>query len=325
MSVARPILPGSIYLLTRRCSQRQFLLRPDELVNQAFLYCLAEAAHRYQIGLIGWLAMSNHYHAVVYDPLGRLPDFACHFHQMLAKCLNVHRSRWENFWSSEPPTYTLLVRPSDVLDKLVYTFLNPIKDHLVESVARWPGASSWSVLCGEVQNVKRPDFYFRPDGGMPEVVPLRTVVPPGFVGSRESWAARVRAAVTKAEWDLRQKRVSDGTRVLGREGVCSMPPFDRPQTPAPRRQLRPLIACRDAASRIAALEALKRFRAAYREARARFVAGVRDVVFPAGTFALRWLCARPSDPLPGIHRARAREDADGSSPVALGDVAGARA
>ena len=90
-------------------TQRQFLLRPDEKTNQAFLYCLGEAAQRFGIEIVGWLAMSNHYHAVVHDPLGRLPDFACHFHQMLAKCLNVRWSRWENLWSTEPPTYTLLV------------------------------------------------------------------------------------------------------------------------------------------------------------------------------------------------------------------------
>jgi hypothetical protein len=31
-------------MITRRCTQRQFLLRPDRAINNAFIYCLAEAA-----------------------------------------------------------------------------------------------------------------------------------------------------------------------------------------------------------------------------------------------------------------------------------------
>lgn len=40
----RQVLPGQFYLITRRCSQRQFLLRPDTATNNAFLYCLIDAA-----------------------------------------------------------------------------------------------------------------------------------------------------------------------------------------------------------------------------------------------------------------------------------------
>jgi hypothetical protein len=73
--------------------------------------------------------------------------------------------------------------------------------------------------------------------------------------------------------------------------VRAASPFDSPKTPAPRRQLRPFVACRDLWARIAELEALKRFRLAYREARALFIAGVHDIAFPPGTFALRRLGA----------------------------------
>jgi len=33
----RQIVPGSTYLVTRRCSQRQFLLLPSKTVNRVFL------------------------------------------------------------------------------------------------------------------------------------------------------------------------------------------------------------------------------------------------------------------------------------------------
>jgi REP element-mobilizing transposase RayT len=296
MSLPRPILPGRVYLITRRCAQRQFLLRPDEKTNQAFLYCLGEAAQRFGIEVVGWLAMSNHYHAVVHDPHGRLPDFACHFHQMLAKCLNARWSRWENLWSSEPPTYTVLVDPSDVFDKLLYTLLNPVAAHLVDSVEHWPGASSWPLLGGGEIVIERPAFFFRPNGPMPDKVTLRLSAPPGIAVDPARWFGRVRDVVAEREREIRAARLAQRAPVLGRKAVLAASAFEAPQAHPPRRQLRPFIACRNLWRRVCALDALERFRAAYREARRAFVDGLRDVVFPAGTFALCRLgveCAAP--------------------------------
>jgi hypothetical protein len=41
-------------------------------------------------------AMSNHYHAVIYDRAGRYPEFIEHFHKLLARSQNALRGRWEN-------------------------------------------------------------------------------------------------------------------------------------------------------------------------------------------------------------------------------------
>jgi hypothetical protein len=40
------MLPRQFYLITRRCTQRQFLLRPDKATNNGFLYCMIDAALR---------------------------------------------------------------------------------------------------------------------------------------------------------------------------------------------------------------------------------------------------------------------------------------
>ena len=39
-------------MITRRCTQRQFLMRPDRETNNAFIYCLAVAAHRFNIRVL---------------------------------------------------------------------------------------------------------------------------------------------------------------------------------------------------------------------------------------------------------------------------------
>jgi hypothetical protein len=61
----RQVLPRQFYLVTRRCTQRQFLLRPDPETNNAFTYALIEAAQRAEIDGLLPCAMSNHYHAVI--------------------------------------------------------------------------------------------------------------------------------------------------------------------------------------------------------------------------------------------------------------------
>ncbi len=88
-------------MISRRCAQRQFLLRPSERTDQAFLYCFALAARRCGIDVYWLMVMSNHYHAGIHDRHGRYPEFLRYFHSLVARCLNCHHVRWENFWSTE--------------------------------------------------------------------------------------------------------------------------------------------------------------------------------------------------------------------------------
>ena len=67
MSLPRPVVPRIVYLLSRRCAQRQNLLRPDSKVNQIFRFCLAYAAARTGVRVHCYQALSNHYHLVVTD------------------------------------------------------------------------------------------------------------------------------------------------------------------------------------------------------------------------------------------------------------------
>lgn len=72
-------------MITRRWQQRQFLLRPDAVTNNAFTYCLIEAAQRCQVEVLLPCAMSNDYHAVIFDRCGRYPELVEHFHKTFAR------------------------------------------------------------------------------------------------------------------------------------------------------------------------------------------------------------------------------------------------
>jgi len=178
-----------------------FLLLPDEETNNAFVYCLAEAAERFAIELIASQQMSNHHHTVLFDRQGRVVEFMAHFHKMLAKCQNSYRGRWENMWSTEQPCLVELEEKSDVIDKIVYTATNPVLDNLVERVHHWPGAKLVkAMLQQEPLRAHRPAHFFQEDGLMPETVELRFVIPPEL-GDAAEVIEEVRTLIAKTEQD----------------------------------------------------------------------------------------------------------------------------
>jgi putative transposase len=289
MSEPREVVPGRYWLVTRRCTQRQYFLRPGKATKDIFDYCLAEAAEKFGIELIAWTAMSNHYHVVLRDVRGELPKFMHRLNVHLAKCLNVQWKRWENLWSSDPACATHLVTLDDVFDSVVYTLANPVVADLVERAREWPGASSVKQMDGSPKDLKRPVGYFREDGVMPKKVKLRTTPLQAQCGSPDAWRVRVLNALATRESAAARARTDSGKRVVGFEALVSMSAFEQPKTAEKKMALRPAIACKDKWKRIAAIASLKAFRRAHRLAREAFARRQLDVIFPAGTWMMRLL------------------------------------
>ena len=282
----RQVLPRQFYLVTRRCTQRQFLLRPDAATNNAFTYALIEAAQRTQIDLLLPCAMSNHYHAVIFDRHGRYPEFVEHFHKMFARSQNTLRGRWENFWSSEQVCVVRLVNRDDVMDKLVYTATNPVKDGLVDKVHHWPGVNGLgALLAGRPLRADRPYHFYRKDGAMPEAVELRLTIP-AELGPEAEVLAELRERVAATEAEMAALRLRTGSRVHGRRAVLKQRWWARPESFEPRRNLRPLVAARSKWARIEALQRNQDFVADYTATREAWRAGAK-VTFPVGTYWLR--------------------------------------
>jgi REP element-mobilizing transposase RayT len=282
----RQVMPGQFYLITRRCTQRQFLLRPDPATNNAFLYCLIHAAQRSEVDVLLPCAMSNHYHVVIYDRAGRYPELIEHFHKLLARSQNALRGRWENFWSSEQTCVVRLADREAVLDKLAYTAANPVLDHLVERVHHWPGVNGLSALLqGRRLRVTRPLHFFRSDGPMPDDLDMTLTLPPEL-GPGEAVRAELRDRVKRIEAERAAERRRTGGRVLGRRAVLAQSWRDAPGSCEPRRNLRPQVASRSPWARIEALLRNRAFIRDYADARARWRDGVA-AVFPPGTYWLQ--------------------------------------
>jgi putative transposase len=288
MSLPRQVSPGRCYMITRRCSERRFFMRPDSETNNAFLYCLTVAAQRTEVGVMFFLAMSNHYHAGIIDKRGRLPEFLEYFHKLFAKHQNALRGRWENFWATEQTSAVELVDGEDVIGKMMYTLTNPVKDGLVQRSSQWPGASSLGAqLHGNRLTAHRPRHLFRPDGPMPEAVALELTVPPGAETiPREEFAKLVEERLSAEEARFQADRLRDGVDVLGCTAVLQQHWSDSPDSVEPRRRLSPRVACRNGWRRAETLRRNSGFVDAYRAARDLLLSGI-EAVFPEGTYWLR--------------------------------------
>ena len=282
----RPIFKGATTLVSRRCTQQQFLLLPSAMANRVFMYCLAFAAQTTGVVVHAACVMSNHYHLVVSDPHGLLPLFVQILNMYVAKCMNAHYGRWENFFASGVQTSFVRLETTDaILDKMAYTIANPVEAGLVRRSGAWPGVNLWRP--GKYK-VLRPQVFFDPNGAMPKSLKLeiRPIPHPEVSTIRESLEL-VGQAIAEREKVLRKKRKEVRGTYLGVDRVLAQKPTQTPWSKAPRRRLSPRIAVRDKWRRIEALQRLKSFCSDYRDAFERWRAGDREVEFPAGVYLMR--------------------------------------
>jgi REP-associated tyrosine transposase len=262
------------------------LLRPDDETNNAFVYCVAEAAQRFGLDVILVQMMSNHYHGGLYDPHARDPELREHLNKMLAKCLNARRGRWENLWSTEETCVVEMITAEALLDKLVYIATNPVLDNLVEEVHQWPGPNFVKALLkGLTMKATRPRYFFSKDGCMPPEVELVLKLPDHFP-NKEAFLEELGRRITAVEEACRLERRKKGRTVLGRRRVKRQSWRDSPTSHEPRRGIRPRVATRSKWARIAALQRNKEWQADYRVAFERHRAGL-PAVFPYGTYRMK--------------------------------------
>lgn len=273
--------------MTRRCAQRQLLLRPSPLTTSLFRYILAVAASRFAIRLHAFCVLSNHFHLILTDPEARLPAFSQFLDSLVARAVNASLGRWESFWAPSSYSAVALLSPEDVIDKTAYVLANPVAAGLVPRGRDWPGL--WSapeqVGCGPV-SVDRPAFFFRATGTMPATATLELCSPPGFESDAD-FRDRVSAALASREHQAAADLARAGRHFLGEKRVVAQSPWDHAGSEDPRRTLNPRIAGRDKWKRIEALSCLVEFRRAYRAAWKKLRSGVKDALFPAGTYWLR--------------------------------------
>lgn len=292
-----------------------FLFLPERDVVRVFEYLLAVAANMFGMRVHEVLCMSNHFHILLTDEHGRLPEFMNFFDSLLARSVNALRRTSGSVFEAE---YGLVAEPDEdkIVAHAVYTLANPCTDHLVKRSRQWPGFSTLQMEYGQRVRIERPKVGLwkeepehrgaagrgKPSRGkpsrLPEVVEFTLERPPVWMElSDAELRTEIRRRLDEREIELIEQRRRDGRDVLGRKGVLAQRWDGFPRTPEELFVTKPRVAGR-LWLRIAALQQLRSFEEAYRRVRARFLEGERDVIWPVGTWLMRVRFGLPCEMAP---------------------------
>lgn len=292
----RRLLPGGIYSVTRRCSQRQFFLRPSPLVNKILLYCLARAAEKFDVRVHAFCFMSSHLHLVVSDPVVQLPVFMHRLNLGVAKAMNTELGRRENFWAPGSYDHVTLEDDEAVLSAIVYTLMNPVTAGLVRRGHQWPGLrSNPRDLAGRHVVAARAGRYFSGASKAAESAQFDLVRPPICEDLTDAQLSEtVRQRVEDQEAECQAQAASEKRSFQGRKRILATSPMTTATTPEPRGKLNPRVAAGNRQRRIDAIKKLRAFFHEYHEAIQRYleylerdIQRAREVIFPAGTYLMR--------------------------------------
>lgn len=316
----REILENQPWFVTFRAVNRSFRFVPTKAVCEIIWYCLAVVCERFagQIALHEFLWMSNHAHLALTDITGCLPDFMRDLNSLISRALNGLRGTTGT--NIEKGYNAVAVNDGQkLLEHCVYTLANPCAANLVDRSRHWKGVSSLRLEYDRPVTIERPSRSLWADeadrGGrnrsrdtkrarhagrskLPKKATLVLTRPEIGVGAGVDVRTTIRERLAERENELIAARKASGTRVLGWRNVIRQHFADMPRRAEERFGSVPTVS---ASSKWARAEALKRracFLAGYYTALERFMEGVRDVVFPLGTWLMKRRFGVTCCPLP---------------------------
>jgi putative transposase len=253
-----------------------------------FGYALAVCAGRYGVEVHAGIALGNHIHLVITDVRGELGEFLRELHSFTARCINRKLKRCENVWAACQTSAVELADSDAVMEKLVYCLANAVSSGLVASHQAWPGFHTCPKdVLKRPRVYKRPAYYFAGDTAMPDRAALVVSKPRALSHLTDAeYADALSRRLRAVEANFGVSARAGKHPFLGVAAILSQDPFSSPSSPATTAARSPTVATRDKPTRIAKLEMLATFRRLYSEARDLWRQGVRDALFPPGTYQL---------------------------------------
>ncbi len=286
----RLIRPAATYAICRRVEGRRFLLRPDERFNDLVRWARAVSAKQFDVEVHVATVMSTHFHLVVTVPDENVSDFMHRLDLRLARAIQALRKYVRGVvWEPGGLSIVELKTTQAVVEQIAYAIANPVKAGLVVNARDWPGVTAAVEDIGKaVLTGSKPDAFVAKR--WPEEESVQLTMPACL---REMEAERAYAwlaeELERQEALAREHVKREGWKVLGPVAARNVSPYRCAKSWRELGKLSPQIAAGrgQTEARIAAILELQAFRAAYREAKRRWCAGERDVVFPAGTYWMR--------------------------------------
>ena len=148
--MARPlriIFPGAFYHVMNRGVNRRAIFQIND-DYEMFLEALKESARYFNIRVISYCLMSNHYHLLLQTPKANLSRAMRHLN-------GVYTQRHNRLHKKDGPLFrgrykAILVQEDEYLTHLIrYIHLNPIQANLTDDLSKYPWTSHKDYLSGE--------------------------------------------------------------------------------------------------------------------------------------------------------------------------------
>ncbi|MBO6935111.1 MAG: hypothetical protein JJ863_09045 [Deltaproteobacteria bacterium] len=294
-------LAGDYYLVTCRVLLRRYLFKPDRAITNAFQYLFGEYARKHGIRIFAVCVMSTHYHLVVLDTRGLLPNFLRDVNRSIA---NVVKARYRTSGAvfQQEPSKVKLHGAKAVVDKIAYVLANPVAAGAVRDPREWPGLRTrLSDMGRKVIHGTRPDHYFgrrrtmRPEASFAVEMPPVVVDAHGMEGAKNALAAAIDEKVTEARAEVRRK----GWTYLGAKRAANVSQFKQASAYEVFGARNPDLSTYGLSPDEAA--DVKReyiaFHRAYQDCRRRLLRGETDLRWPPGTWAMVQHFGQRSSPM----------------------------
>lgn len=145
-----------VYFVTCRVT-RGLPFAPNSFIQSLIDGLIARTQELYPgVTLCHYIVMGNHYHFVVVleSSAEQMKNFFGYLDGELASLFNrlqgiAHRKFWASRYDAK-----VVLTPRDVIQKIIYSYLNPQKHNLVDQIIHWPGACSFKQFIDE-----KPRYY----------------------------------------------------------------------------------------------------------------------------------------------------------------------
>lgn len=292
MSLPVPYTPGDIRHDIRNTREGAYYFVPTELIVHAFMFILATAARRYEVGIVAYAMMCNHIHVLVVDlrddgKSSDVPGFRSFvrstFSQFIRRYWKLERGM--TFCPDSTGDSVRVIDFASVEEAISYIETNHAAAGMEKSPELMRGATSLREWLVAPVTVRRPSFWFQKrtwrDSEVLKLEMPREAIKKGE--SVESFYARTKALVDQELVQImkRRKRAKLSARPLHVLRRLT-PRHGRGRSVADHSEA--LVACKNPALSAQEFERVRAFRRAHAKALEKLKAGDSDVVFPLGTY-----------------------------------------
>ena len=117
--------PGAFYHVTCSGNRRKHIFL-DKEEQEFFLERLALSSETYNVPILAYVLMANHFHLLLTTPDGNLSEFMRHFNICYTTCFNKRHERVGHLYQGRYKSY-LVDADNYLLEVSCYIHLNPVR------------------------------------------------------------------------------------------------------------------------------------------------------------------------------------------------------